>query len=84
MVGQNLVDQIGGALVHAPPQTTRTEPPPLATEGHQVPLAARLAMHLREAMGQDAAFQKTAQLFHDEFRQAISGIRVHPHPLEGG
>jgi hypothetical protein len=41
-------------------------------------------MHLREAMGQDAAFQKTAQLFHDEFRQAISGIRVHPHPLEGG
>jgi hypothetical protein len=73
MFQKHLVHQLGRTLVHAATQATRAETPPFATEGHQMPLAATLTMHLREAMRQDAAFQELLQLLRHELRQAAPG-----------
>jgi len=58
-----MVHQIRHAFVHAPTQATASKAtgakaPALATESHQMPFAARVAVRLCEAMLDNAAGQK--------------------------
>jgi hypothetical protein len=50
-------------------------PAPLATEGDQLVVAAVTAAQAQEAVGQDAAFEKSVELVLDELRQVGAGSR---------
>ena len=53
----DVVDQVGGRLRHAPRAARRAEPSPLAAEGQQLVVAALAAAQPEEAVGQDAALE---------------------------
>ena len=53
--GDDLLDQVGGGLGHAPPGTRRTKPAPLAAEGEQQLLVAGVTAQPEKPMGQDTA-----------------------------
>ena len=55
--GDDLLDQVGRGLGHAPPGTRGAKPPPLAAEGQQQLLLAGVTAQPQKAMGQDAALQ---------------------------
>jgi hypothetical protein len=84
MLGQDVVDQVCGSLVHASPQAARAETPTLATEGHEMAFVASVAVHLRESVRKDAAGQELLQFLGDVPGQAVAVLRVGPHPLEAG
>jgi hypothetical protein len=49
--GDDVLDQVGGGLRHAPGATARTEAAPLATEGHELFMGAVGATQAQEAVG---------------------------------
>jgi hypothetical protein len=53
--GNDLLDQVGGGLGHAPPGTRRTKPAPLAAEGEQQLLVAGVTAQPQKAVREDAA-----------------------------
>jgi len=69
----DMVDQVGRRLGHAPGSARRTKPPALAAEGDQLVVAAVAAAQPQEAMRQDAVFEKGVELARDEFRQVGDG-----------
>jgi len=74
-----MVHKVSRALAHATAQATGAEAPAFA-----VALAATLTMHLREAIGEDAAAQEPLQFPGHELRKAPAEFGVRPHPFEGG
>ena len=63
------VDQVGSALRHAPRPTGGAKPAPLTGEGHQLLVrATRAQRKRRQAVGEDAAFEKGIELVFDKLR----------------
>ena len=62
------VDQVGGALRHAPRPTGGAKCAPLAGEGHQLLVCARGAAQAHKPVGEDAAFEKRIELVFDKLR----------------
>jgi hypothetical protein len=52
--GNDLLDQVGGGLGHAPPGTRRTKPAPLAAEGERQLLVAGVTAQPEEPVREDA------------------------------
>jgi hypothetical protein len=71
----DLIDQVRGALRHAPRAARRAKPAPLAGKRHQLLMRAVSAAHAQKTMRQDAAFEKGLELVFDELRQARTGSR---------
>lgn len=67
-----MVDEVRGAFGHAPPATTRTEPTPLAGEGHEPLGVAARAAEPREAAGQEAAAEERPELVFNEPWKAMA------------
>ena len=63
---QDAVDEMRGGVGHATTATRRTDTAPLARKGDQGVLAALAAAYAKEAAGENAAVQKSAQLGLDE------------------
>jgi hypothetical protein len=59
---------VGGRLCHAPGATTRAEPPPFATEGHELFIGTVGAAQAQKAVGEDTAFKKGVELGFDKLR----------------
>ena len=73
--GNDVIDQVGRRLGHAPGPARRAKAAPLAAEGDQLVVAAVATAQAQEAVGQDAAFEKGVELVPDELRQAgASGL----------
>jgi hypothetical protein len=54
--GDDMLDQVSGALCHAPRPTGRVKSAPLTGEGHALFMGALGAANAQEAMGQNATF----------------------------
>jgi non-ribosomal peptide synthetase component F len=67
---------MGGALGHPAAAATRTEPPPLAGERHQVLTGAALAPKARHAALEGATHQELPELPLDELREARAVARL--------
>jgi len=65
-----VLDQMRGALRHAPRSARGAEPSALATKRHELVVAAIGAAQAQEAVRQDAALQERVELGFDELRQA--------------
>ena len=82
----DVVDQVGGGLRHAPRAAGGAEPSALAAESHQLVVTAVTAAQAQEAVRQDAALdaleRKGVELVLDEGRQA--GARGGLHVGEEG
>jgi hypothetical protein len=75
--GGDALDQVGRSLGHPPAGTRRTKPPPLATEGQQRLVLARVTAEPQKAMRQDAALQVVVKFPLDIGRQTWGiGISV--------
>ena len=61
-----MIDQVGSRLDHSPCPATGAETPTLATERHQVFVAAAVTFDAQEAVLQQAAFQVLFELPADE------------------
>ena len=72
-MGDDVVDQVGRRLRHAPCAARGAKAAPLATEGDELVVAAVPAAQPQEAVGQDAALQKSVELVLDELRQVGPG-----------
>ena len=72
---QHAVDQVRGGVRHAARRARATDASSLATEYDHELVAARLAAHAREAMGEDAALEIRGQLTLDIAREpaALAG-----------
>jgi len=57
----DLIDQVCGALRHAPRAARGAKPAPLAGKRHQLLVATPGAAQPQEAMGKDAAFQESIE-----------------------
>ena len=68
-----MVHQVRRRLRHAPGPARGAKPAPLATERHQLVVAAVAAVQAQEAVGQDAALQERVELVFDELRQVGAG-----------
>ena len=64
--GDDVIDQVGGGLRHAPGATARAEAATLATEGHELFMGTVGATQAQEAVGQDAALEKGIELLFDK------------------
>jgi hypothetical protein len=58
--GNDLLNQVGRRLRHAPPGTRRTKPPPLAAEGQQQLVVAGVTAQPQKAVCEDAAASTTS------------------------
>ena len=76
-MGDDVVDQGGIRLCHTPGTARRAEPALLATEGHQLVVAAVAIPQSQKAMGQDAAFEEDVELVLDELWQVGAGGRLY-------
>ena len=70
--GNDLLDQVGGGLGHAPPGTGGTKPPPLAAEGQQQLVVAGVTAQPQKAMREDAALQVVVQFALPHRRVSLS------------
>ena len=61
-----MFDEMGGGLRHASRPTARAEPPALATERHQLLMAAGIAFDAQESVFEAPAFEVRLELFDDE------------------
>ena len=68
-----MVDQVGRGLRHAPRAARGAEPSALATERHQLVVAAVGAAQAQETVRQDAALEEGVELVLDELEQAGAG-----------
>ena len=64
--GQDAIDEVCGAVGHAPAAARGAEATPLAGEGHQAIVAAGIAVEPQKAVGQDPAAKVGAKLLLDE------------------
>ena len=69
----DLVDQVRGALGHAPRAARGAKPAPLAGERHQLLVRAVSAANAQESVRQNPAFEKGLKLVSDKLRQARAG-----------
>ena len=74
--GDDVIDQVGGGLRHAPGATARAETATLATEGHELFMGTVGATQAQEAVGQDAALEKGIELLFDKLWQARAGLKL--------
>jgi len=58
-VGEDAVDEVRGGVDHATSPAGRTEAAALAREGDELVAQAARAVHAREAVGEQAAFEVT-------------------------
>jgi len=70
----DLIDQVRGALRHAPRAARGAKPASLAGKRHQLLVGAISAAHAQKTVGQDAAFEKGLELVFDKRRQARTGF----------
>jgi hypothetical protein len=75
-MGDDVVDQEGRRLCHAPRAARRARPAPFPAEGHQLVVDAVAIAQVQEAVGQDAAFEERAELVLDELRQVGRGLSL--------
>ncbi len=88
-IGKHSIDEPSGGVGHATATAGRTEPASLATEADHPVLAAVIAVHSNEAVGQNATFEKTAQFAFDETRHGPAlilpareeGLKLFPYHL---
>ena len=66
LLGQNMLDELGGGFRHASRATAWTEAAALATERHQLLVPAGIALHTEESVFEAPAFQVRLELFDDE------------------
>ena len=66
LLGQNMLDEVGGGIGHASRATTWTESPALATERHQLFMPAGIALHAQDSVFEAPAFQVRLELVVDE------------------
>ena len=69
-MGDDVVDQMGRGLRHAPRAARGAKPAALAAEGDELVVAAVAATQPQETMRQDAALKKGLELVRHELRQA--------------
>jgi hypothetical protein len=62
-------NQVRGGVVHAARVARRAESAALAAEDDELVVSTSIAVHPREALGEDAAGQIALELFADEVRQ---------------
>ena len=65
-----MINQVRGSLRHAPRPARGAESAALATERHELVVAAIGAAQAQEAVRQDAALQECVELVFDKLRQA--------------
>ena len=70
----DVVDQVGSRLRHAPRAARGAKPASLAAEGDELVVAAIATAQAQEAVRQDAALKKRVELVLDELRQAGAGL----------
>ncbi len=82
-VGQDMIHQVQGALVHPPAEAARAHGSGLTREGDDVVLAAIIAVQVREAPRENSAVQILVQFLRHELRQRAPAGGVRPLLLEG-
>ena len=91
-LGKDLVDQVGGDIIHSPAETRRAETAAFTAErGHDL-VAAPSASELDEAMLEEAALEVGLELTDDKPRQASVGFGLleepgpvgFHHPMQAG
>ena len=75
-VGEDVIDQVRGALGHPPPSVARTRPPGFARKRDQPVGAAGAAPKAGELPGEPAAAQKLAEFLFDETRHSLAVART--------
>ncbi len=73
-LGQHAVDEMGGRVGHAPAATGGAEAAPLAGKSDEAIVAAGLAAHAHEAVGEDSALEIAAELALDEARHGALAL----------
>ena len=66
LLGQNVLDEVGGGFRHASRTTARTKARAFATERHQLLMPAGIALDAQESVIEAHAFQVGLELFFDE------------------
>ena len=83
LLGQNMLDEVGGGFRHASRATAWTEAAALATEPHQLLVPAGIALHTQESVFEARAFQVRLELFDDEVGERDAfGIKAFEKPRE--
>ena len=78
-----MLDEVGGGFRHASRATAWTEAAALATEPHQLLMAAGIALHTQESVFEARAFQGRLALFDDEVGERDTfGIKAFEKPRE--
>ena len=72
----DMVDQVGGRLCHAPGATGGANSAPLTGECHELLLGAVCAAQAQKTMSQDAALEKSFELVFDKLGQARPGFTL--------
>src|SRR5262249_19660784 len=71
----DLIDQVRGALNHAPRAAGRAKPAPLTGKRHQLLVRAVSTAQAQKSVGRNAAFEKGLELVFDKLRQARTSPR---------
>ena len=66
LLGQHMLDEVGGGLGHASRATAWAEAAALATERHQLLMPAGIAFDAQESVFEAPALQVRLELFDDE------------------
>ena len=66
LLGEDMIDQMRGALYHPPGATRGAEPAALTAEGNQVLVTAGLALNAQKTVLEQAALQVVIELLFDE------------------
>ena len=64
----DMIDQVGGSLCHAPRPARGAKPSPLARKGYELLMAAVPTAQPQEAVGENAAVEKGVKLLFDKLR----------------
>ncbi len=74
--GDDVIDQVGGGLGHAPGATARAEATLLTRKGDELLMGTVGATQAQEAVGQYAALEKGIEFVFDEIGQARSSLKL--------
>ena len=83
LLGQHMLDEVGGGIGHASRATARANAPALATERHELLMPAGIALDAQESVIEAPALQVRLRLFDDEMGERDAfGIEALEKPRE--